>query len=38
MLSLDRPAIDWVSLARGFGFEARRAEDLDSFWRPSGRA
>jgi hypothetical protein len=31
MLSLDRPAIDWVSLARGFGVEARRVDDLDSF-------
>jgi acetolactate synthase-1/2/3 large subunit len=31
MLTLDHPAIDWVSLARGFGVEARRVEDLDSF-------
>jgi acetolactate synthase-1/2/3 large subunit len=31
MLSLDRPAIDWVSLARGYGVEARRVEDLVSF-------
>ncbi|WP_210261308.1 acetolactate synthase large subunit [Enterovirga aerilata] len=31
MLTLDQPPIDWVSLARGFGVEARRVEDLDSF-------
>ena len=31
MLSLDRPAIDWVSLGRGYGVEARRVDDLDSF-------
>ncbi|MDB5560543.1 MAG: thiamine pyrophosphate protein domain protein TPP-binding, partial [Enterovirga sp.] len=31
MLTLDQPAIDWVSLAKGFGVEARRVEDLDSF-------
>ena len=31
MLTLDGPAIDWVSLAKGFGVEARRVEDLDSF-------
>ena len=31
MLTLDEPAIDWVSLARGFGVEARRVDDLDSF-------
>jgi acetolactate synthase I/II/III large subunit len=30
MLTLDQPAIDWVSLARGFGVEARRVADLDS--------
>ena len=28
MLSLDRPAIDWVSMARGMGVEAGRATDL----------
>ena len=28
MLSLDNPAVDWVSLARGYGVEARRASDL----------
>ncbi|WP_133775050.1 acetolactate synthase large subunit [Enterovirga rhinocerotis] len=31
MLSLDNPAIDWVSLARGFGVEALQAADLDAF-------
>jgi acetolactate synthase-1/2/3 large subunit len=31
MLTLDQPAIDWVNLARGFGVEARRVEDLDTF-------
>ena len=31
MLSLDDPPIDWVHLARGFGVEARRVEDLDGF-------
>ena len=31
MLSLDDPAIDWVSLARGFGVEALRASDLGEF-------
>ena len=28
MLSLDNPAVDWVSLARGYGVESRRASDL----------
>ena len=28
MLSLDRPDLDWVSLARGMGVEASRAQDL----------
>lgn len=31
MLSLDNPAIDWVSLARGFGVEGRRVETLEDF-------
>ncbi|MFK5595489.1 acetolactate synthase large subunit [Methylobacterium sp. HMF5984] len=31
MLTLDDPAIDWVSLARGFGVEARRVENLADF-------
>ncbi len=29
MLSLDNPAIDWVSLAKGMGVEAVRAKDVD---------
>ncbi len=29
MLNLDRPAIDWVSLARGFGVEAAQATTAD---------
>ncbi|MBX3649962.1 MAG: acetolactate synthase large subunit [Burkholderiales bacterium] len=29
MLTLDRPAIDWVSIAKGFGVEAGRAATLD---------
>jgi TPP-dependent trihydroxycyclohexane-1,2-dione (THcHDO) dehydratase len=33
MLSLDRPAIDWVNLAKGLGVEASRATDCDSFAR-----
>jgi acetolactate synthase-1/2/3 large subunit len=31
MLSLDNPAIDWVSLARGFGLEARRVSTVREF-------
>ncbi|GJD44943.1 Putative acetolactate synthase large subunit IlvX [Methylobacterium cerastii] len=31
MLTLDDPAIDWVSLAKGFGVEARRVENLADF-------
>ncbi|WP_375460168.1 acetolactate synthase large subunit [uncultured Enterovirga sp.] len=31
MLSLDNPPVDWVSLARGYGVEARRASDLGEF-------
>lgn len=31
MLSLDDPAIDWVSLARGFGVDGRRVETLPAF-------
>ena len=27
MLSLDRPTLDWVSLAHGMGVEAMRADD-----------
>jgi acetolactate synthase-1/2/3 large subunit len=29
MLTLDDPPIDWVSLARGFGVEARRIDTLE---------
>ncbi|MDB5510883.1 MAG: ipdC, partial [Enterovirga sp.] len=31
MLSLDRPAMDWVSLAAGFGVEAIRVDSLGGF-------
>jgi acetolactate synthase-1/2/3 large subunit len=31
MLSLDRPALDWLSLARGHGVEAGRAACLEEF-------
>ncbi|MDB5512367.1 MAG: thiamine pyrophosphate protein domain protein TPP-binding [Enterovirga sp.] len=31
MLSLDRPAMDWVSLAAGFGVEAVRVDSLGGF-------
>ncbi|MCG8545167.1 MAG: thiamine pyrophosphate-dependent enzyme, partial [Alphaproteobacteria bacterium] len=30
MLSLDRPTIDWVSLAKGMGVEAERVETADA--------
>jgi acetolactate synthase-1/2/3 large subunit len=33
MLTIDRPALDWVSLARGEGVDASRASDLDEFAR-----
>ena len=29
MLSLDRPNLDWLALAKGHGVESGRAEDLD---------
>jgi acetolactate synthase-1/2/3 large subunit len=29
MLSLDRPALDWVALARGMGVEGGRATTAD---------
>jgi acetolactate synthase-1/2/3 large subunit len=29
MLSLDRPYLDWVAIARGHGVEAGRATTLD---------
>jgi len=31
MLTLDRPALDWVALARGHGVEAGRATNLEEF-------
>jgi acetolactate synthase-1/2/3 large subunit len=31
MLTLDRPHLDWVSLARGLGVEGARAATLDEF-------
>ena len=31
MLDLDDPALDWVSLARGLGVEAARADDAETF-------
>ncbi len=31
MMSLDDPPMDWVSLARGFGVEAARAETAETF-------
>ncbi|WP_225025980.1 acetolactate synthase large subunit [Xinfangfangia pollutisoli] len=31
MLDLDNPALDWVSLARGMGVEAARAETAEAF-------
>ncbi len=31
MLELDRPALDWVSVARGFGVDAARAGTAEAF-------
>ena len=31
MLTLDRPDLDWVALARGLGVEGSRALDLEEF-------
>ena len=31
MLTLDRPDLDWVALAKGFGVEAGRAASLEEF-------
>jgi acetolactate synthase-1/2/3 large subunit len=31
MMELDRPALDWVSIARGMGVEAGRAATIDEF-------
>ena len=33
MLSLDRPALDWVAIARGHGLGAERVQDAPSFYR-----
>jgi acetolactate synthase I/II/III large subunit len=33
MMELDRPALDWVDLARGMGVEAQRAETLEELER-----
>jgi acetolactate synthase I/II/III large subunit len=38
MLTLDRPDLDWVSLARGHGVEASRAHDLEELARELKRA
>ena len=31
MLNIDRPALDWVALAKGHGVEAVRVDDLETF-------
>jgi acetolactate synthase-1/2/3 large subunit len=31
MLSLDNPALDWVSLAKGLGVEGKRVTTIDAF-------
>ena len=38
MMSLDRPNLDWVALARGHGVEAGRANDLEELAREFKRA
>jgi len=38
LLTLNRPNLDWVHLARGHGVEAGRAINLDEFARELGRA
>ena len=38
MLTIDRPDLDWTSLARGMGIEATRAEDLSQFASQLARA
>ncbi len=38
MLSLDRPDLDWVSLARGHGVEGARVDDLDTLAKTFARA
>jgi acetolactate synthase-1/2/3 large subunit len=37
MLTIDRPVLDWVTLARGQGVEANRALNLDEFARELNR-
>jgi acetolactate synthase-1/2/3 large subunit len=38
MLTLDRPYLDWIALARGHGVEAARATTLDGFAEQLGKA
>ena len=38
MLTLDRPTLDFVAMARGMGLEAARTDDLSEFARLFGRA
>ena len=38
MLTLDRPTIDWVSMARGMGLDAARATTLGEFGTAFARA
>lgn len=38
MMTLDRPALDWVALAKGHGIEAARAHNLEEFARQFQRA
>ena len=38
MLTIDRPDIDFVALARGMGVQAARADELGAFARELGRA
>ena len=33
MMELDRPALDWLGLARGMGVEAGRAKTMEEFER-----
>jgi acetolactate synthase-1/2/3 large subunit len=38
MLDIGHPEMDWTALARGFGIEASRAEDIESFDRQFAEA
>jgi acetolactate synthase-1/2/3 large subunit len=38
MMSLDRPNLDWLALAKGHGIEAGRANDLEELAREFKRA